>query len=87
MNRTKRIKNILEKHISNFNIQIIDNSYMHKGHNNFNGQGETHITINLKVNFELKVNRMEIHRRINSLLKKEFDTGLHSLEIKIHQLD
>jgi BolA family transcriptional regulator, general stress-responsive regulator len=84
MNRSKRIQEILEKHISNLDIQIVDNSYLHKGHNNFNGQGETHITINLQFNSDSKINRLEIHRKINSLLKKEFDTGLHSLEIKIN---
>ena len=84
MNRTKRIQNILEKNFLNYSFQIVDNSYLHKGHNNFNGQGETHITINLKINSELKINRLEIHRKINLLLKREFDTGLHSLEIKIN---
>ena len=84
MNRSKRIQEILEKHISNLDIQIVDNSYLHKGHNNFNGLGETHITINLQFNPDSKINRLEIHRKINSLLKKEFDTGLHSLEIKIN---
>ena len=54
MNRTKRIQNILEKNITKVNIEIIDNSYLHKGHNNFNGQGETHITIKLQINSELK---------------------------------
>jgi BolA protein len=84
MKRTKRIHNILEKNISNIGIQIIDNSHLHIGHNNFSGQGETHITINLQVSIDLKINRLEIHRKINSLLEKEFDTGLHSLEIKIN---
>lgn len=84
MNRTKRIQNILEKNITKVNIEIIDNSYLHKGHNNFNGQGETHITIKLQINSELKINRLYIHRKINSLLKEEFNTGLHSLEIKIN---
>ena len=84
MKRTKRIQNILEKYFSNSYIIIIDNSNLHKGHNNFNGQGETHIAINIKINSKQKINRLEIHRKINSLLKEEFDTGLHSLEIKIN---
>ena len=84
MKRTKRIHSILEEHILNFDIQIIDNSQLHRGHNNFNGEGETHITINLQNNSDSKINRLEIHRRINFLLKKEFYTGLHSLEIKIN---
>ena len=83
MNRSKKIENILLEHLTNFHIKIIDSSYLHKGHNNFNGNGETHITIQLKNNDNLKINRLEIHKKINFLLKKEFELGLHSLEIKI----
>ena len=84
MNRTKRIQNILEKNIFNMSIQIIDNSHLHKGHNNFNGHGETHITIILQIDSEIKINRLDIHKKINSLLNEEFNRGLHSLEIKIN---
>ena len=83
MNRTKRIKNILEKYFNEHTITVIDNSYLHKGHNNFDGTNQTHILVKLKKNSKLELNRLEIHRKINSLLNKEFDTGLHSLEIKI----
>ena len=83
MNRTKRIKNILEKNLFEFRINIIDNSHLHKGHNNFDGNNETHILVQFKKNSKLELNRLEVHRKINSLLIKEFDSGLHSLEIKI----
>ena len=83
MNRTKRIKNILENNFLDYVVNIIDNSYMHKGHNNFNGDGETHILIELKKREKININRLEIHKKINSLLKNEFNTGLHSLQIKI----
>ena len=83
MNRTKRIKNILEKYFIDHNIIVIDNSYLHKGHNNFDGANQTHILVQIKKNSKLELNRLELHRKINSLLTKEFDRGLHSLEIKI----
>ena len=83
MNRTKRIKNILEKYFNNHTIIVVDNSYLHKGHNNFDGTNQTHILVQLKKNCKLELNRLEVHRKINSLLSKEFDNGLHSLEIKI----
>ncbi len=83
MNRTKRIENILKKNFLNFRIKIIDNSYLHKGHNNFDGQDETHILIELKKPTNLKVNRLDVHKKINSLLIKEFELGLHSLQINI----
>ena len=83
MNRTKRIKNILEKYFDDHNIIVIDNSHLHKGHNNFDGNNQTHILVQLKKNSKIELNRLEIHRKINSLLSKEFDSGLHSLEIRI----
>jgi BolA protein len=83
MNRTKRIKNILEKYFHDHTIIVLDNSHLHKGHNNFDGTNQTHILVQLKKNCKLELNRLEVHRKINSLLSKEFDSGLHSLEIKI----
>jgi stress-induced morphogen len=83
MNRTKRIKNILENFFNDHTIIVRDNSYLHKGHNNFDGNNQTHISVQLKKNSKLELNRLEIHRKINSLLSEEFDNGLHSLEIKI----
>ena len=83
MNRTKRIKNILENFFNDHTIIVRDNSYLHKGHNNFDGNDETHILVQLKKNPKLELNRLEIHRKINSLLNDEFDSGLHTLEIKI----
>ena len=83
MKRTKRIKNILQENLFDFRINVIDNSHLHNGHNNFDGNNETHILVHLKKNSKLELNRLEVHRKINSLLIKEFDSGLHSLEIKI----
>ena len=51
--------------------------------NNFDGNNQTHILVQIKKNSKIELNRLEIHRKINSLLSEEFDSGLHSLEIKI----
>ena len=83
MNRTKRIQKILEKYFNETTTIVKDNSNLHKGHNNFDGTGETHIFIQINKNSKLKLSRLEIHRKINFLLKEEFENGLHSLEIKI----
>ena len=84
MNRKQRIFNLLKKNLHNFTIEIVDNSHNHAGHNNFNGIGETHILLILKLKVDSKINRIKIHRKINNLLKEEFSKGLHSLEIKIN---
>ena len=83
MNRTKRIKDIIEKNFIEFNVLVTDDSLAHKGHNNFDGKEETHIIIELKKKFNLGIKRLEIHKKINTLLSEEFKIGLHALQIKI----
>ena len=56
---------------------------MHKGHQNFDGNNETHFCIILNRNNQSKESKLTIHRKINELLKDEFNLGLHALEIKI----
>tara|TARA_B100002051_G_C16625855_1_gene580704 strand:+ start:14 stop:271 length:258 start_codon:yes stop_codon:yes gene_type:complete len=83
MNRKKRIIEILKKKLENFEFEVNDNSFLHKGHNNFDGKGETHIQIVLINKTNIKCNRLDIHRKINEVLENEYNSGLHSLEIKI----
>ena len=83
MNRKQRINKLLSEKLTDFNIKIKDNSYLHVGHNNFDGSQETHLFIELNTLSKNKINRLSIHRKINDLLKNEFLNGLHSLEIKI----
>ena len=83
MNRTKRIENIINKNLADFDISVSDDSLAHKGHNNFDGLEETHIIIELKKINNSFINRLEIHKKINTLLCEEFKQGLHSLQIKI----
>ena len=83
MNRTKKIKDIIEKNFNKFSISVTDESLTHKGHNNFDGKEETHIKIELKKKFNFDIKRLEIHKKINTLLSEEFKMGLHALQIKI----
>ena len=83
MKRTKRIQDIIEKNFNEFSILVTDDSLAHKGHNNFDGKEETHIIIELKKKFNLDIKRLEIHKKINTLLSEEFKLGLHALQIKI----
>ena len=83
MNRKRRIDKLLSKKFEEYYLEIIDNSNLHKGHNNFTGDDETHIKIILTNKKKMPTNRLNIHRIINSLLEEEFKSGLHSLEIKI----
>jgi len=64
-------------------LEIIDETIMHKGHAGFDGiHAETHLKIKICADFGA-VTVLEKHRMINSLLKAEFDSGLHALSLDI----
>ena len=83
MKRKKRIEEILSKNFFCWKAEVNDISILHKGHNNFDGNEETHFSIILNSNKQNRESKLEIHRKINELLKNEFKLGLHALEIKI----
>ena len=83
MNRKKKIESILKKNFLGWKAVVNDISILHKGHNNYDGNNETHFSIILKMNYQNKESKLTIHRKINELLKDEFNLGLHALEIKI----
>ena len=83
MKRKKRIEKILLDHFSSWSIEVRDQSFFHRGHNNFSGKDETHFIVTLQSEKNKNFNRLLIHKKINRLLKNEFLNGLHALEIKI----
>lgn len=83
MNRKKRIETILNKNFKYYKIEVIDNSHQHIGHNKFDGTEESHFCVVIKIAGKLVDSKLLIHRKINQLLIKEFNSGLHALEIKI----
>ena len=83
MNRKKRIEKILFNNFNSWKIDVKDVSILHKGHGHFDGNQESHFIITLKSLKKTYENKLNIHKKVNKLLKKEFSVGLHSLSIKI----
>ena len=83
MKRKKRIEKILSDHFITWTIEVIDISNQHKGHNSFTGNDETHFSVKLYQKTKTDFKIIDIHRKINYLLKNEYSSGLHALEIKI----
>ena len=86
MNRIERIKKILLENLKPAHLVLNDNSKKHSGHNNFDGSGMTHIQLEISSIFFNNMKSIDIHRKINLLLKDEYKKGLHALEIKIIKL-
>ena len=82
MKRKKRIEIILHNSFNFLSIKVEDISILHRGHNDFKGTNETHFKITLQSKKNEGLNKLSIHRKNNKLLKEEFTSGLHALEIK-----
>jgi len=78
---------IITKLKSNFNIvniNIINESHLHKGHHpDFDGNGETHFRIKMSaIDFKGK-SRLECHRMVHDVLKAELATKIHALALEL----
>ena len=83
MNRKQRIQTILSKELPEWSSEFVDDSINNKGHFGISGNSESHLIINLKDLSNRDINKISLHRKINSLIKQEFSNGLHALQIKI----
>ena len=72
----------ITKDIPDSNIEIIDNTHLHKHHKSFN-KSKTHLKIIIQSNTLKDLKRIDSHKRITSILEDEIETKIHSLEIKI----
>ncbi len=80
----ERIIKKLSQNLTISNLQVINQSHLHKGHLGDDGSGETHFEIVVSAEEFIGKNKVQNHRTINDLLKDEFKkNGLHALSIKI----
>ncbi len=82
---TEAIQEKLSRELGAQHVEIIDNSWMHAGHagmaNVHQAQG-THLRIIVvSPRFE-GVNLLDRHRMVHTVLKDNFATHLHALELK-----
>ena len=83
MTRAERIKNQLESHFQPTQLDVIDESDAHHGHEGWREGGGTHIAVTIAA-AELKpLSRVAAHRAIYAALGQELADGLHALRITI----
>jgi BolA protein len=64
-------------------LEIHDDSHQHAGHNDAAKAGGTHLRIEISAPQLVGKSRVQQHRMVQDLLKSEFETGLHALQIKV----
>ncbi len=83
MNFFDQIKKNIKDKINLEEIVVIDNSSLHTKHKSFDPQ-KLHLKIIIKSEELKKINKIEAHKKVFSILKEEMKNKIHALEIKIN---
>tara|TARA_Y100001958_G_C21131741_1_gene472875 strand:- start:678 stop:932 length:255 start_codon:yes stop_codon:yes gene_type:complete len=81
-NYLKEIENKLKSHIKFQSIEIIDNSHKHQKHKSFS-PGKLHLHIKIKSLYLQSISRINAQKLIMKVLKDDFKSKIHALEISI----
>ena len=77
-----KIKKKINEEINPRNIILIDNSNLHKKHKSFD-LNKFHFKIIIESEELKKMNRIDAHKKVFSILKEEIKNKIHALEIEI----
>ncbi len=81
--RADRIRTALAAAFSPAELEVADESHFHAGHAGARPEGETHFAVRIRAAALDGLSRVERHRAVNTVLKPEFDGGLHALSLKV----
>ena len=79
--RLSRIRDLLTEAFDPIELEITDDSQKHAGHAGAAPGGETHYTVRITSSAFQGLSRVQTQRTIMSVLKPEFDSGLHALAL------
>ncbi|MEP0325095.1 BolA family protein [Bauldia litoralis] len=77
----ERITRTLTEAFQPAQIDVVDESHLHKGHAGHRPEGETHFRVRIVAEAFRDRSRVDAHRMVNAALKPEFDRGMHALAI------
>jgi len=76
------VKNKIEKNISLEYINIEDKTFLHKNHKTHQ-KGKFHLKLTIKSSNLEKTNKIELTKKIYSILDEELKKNIHSIQILI----
>jgi BolA protein len=77
------VKNKIEKNISLEYVNIEDKTFLHKGHKTHQ-DGKSHLKLRIKSSESEKINKIELTKKIYSILDEELKKYIHSIQILIN---
>lgn len=83
VSRASRMENALRAALAPLEIEVIDESHAHAGHAGAGPEGETHFRVRMRADAFAGLSRIERQRRVNTVLREEFVSGLHALAMEL----
>jgi BolA protein len=83
LSRSWRIESLLRARFASADVALTDESSLHAGHAGARPEGETHFRLRLVAADFAGQSRIERQRLIHTLLRHEFDNGLHALVMEL----
>ena len=77
------VKSKIEKNISLEYVNIEDKTFLHKGHKTHQ-DGKFHLKLSIKSPELEKINKIELTKKIYSILDEELKKYIHSIQILIN---
>ena len=74
----------LKKEIAIEDIKIVDNSHKHKGHRYYSSE-KFHLKLKIRSSYLSSLSRVNSQKKIMKILREEFKTKIHALEISIEK--
>ena len=87
LKRKFKIENIILANYEPYFFSVLDVSEQHRGHQNFKEDVESHFEIIIVSEKFENLNRLERQRMVNSTLKKEFLSDLHSITMRTYTIE
>ena len=83
-NYFEEIRVKLNKEIELEDVEIVDNSYKHKGHKSFSPE-KFHLHLKIKSSYLNSLSRINAQKIIMKILRNDLKTKIHALEISIEK--
>ena len=81
-NYLEELKEKIQNNIKLENIEIVDNSYLHKGHKFFSSE-KFHLHLKVKSLYLSSISRVNAQKLIMKVLKDDLNSKIHALQISI----
>ncbi len=83
----QQLKDLLEKNIDCYYLEVVNESHLHNGHTGSPGTGQSHFSVLVVSDDFLNQSKVVRHSMIYKCVNPLFQNGLHALSIKTFTKD